>query len=178
METHGRDLRFLLIFSVLMGIYYVFTTTSMMKDRFFPWYLNFNAKASVAVLNGLGYDDITRDGNTLRSSADSITVERGCDAAEPSALFAAAVLASPVIFSSKIAAVFAGVLILAVVNLIRIISLFLTAVHWKSAFDIMHLEVWQAVFIFLAILLWALWASWAVQRQRRKTHAAANISAA
>jgi len=51
---------------------------------------------------------------------------------------------------------------------VRIISLFLCAVHWKSAFNIMHLDVWQALFIFLAILFWALWAAWAVKRQRRR----------
>ena len=61
---------------------------------------------------------------------------------------------------------FGGVAILMIVNLIRIITLFLTAVHWPNAFDVMHLDVWQAAFIFLAIVLWALWASWAARRRR------------
>jgi len=29
---------------------------------------------------------------------------------------------------------------------------------------LVHLDVWQAAFILLAILMWALWASWAVRR--------------
>lgn len=178
METHGRDLKFLVIFAALMGVYYLATTTSLLKDRFFPWYLDVNTQASLAVLKTVGYADLNRTGNTLHSKTASITVERGCDAVEPSALFAAAVLASPVVFSSRLIAVVVGVSILMIINLVRIISLYLTAVHWRSAFDVMHLDVWQAVFIFLAIFLWALWASWAVQRQRRSTNAVSNAPVA
>jgi len=37
----------------------------------------------------------------------------------------------------------------------------------------MHLDVWQSLFIFLAILLWAVWATWERSRARKKRHAAA-----
>ena len=87
---------------------------------------------------------------------------------EPVALFTSAVLASPVTWSARLFAVVAGTALLLFINLIRIISLFLCAVYWKSAFDIMHLDVWQALFIFLAIFLWAIWAAWAVKRHKRK----------
>ena len=164
METHGRDLRFLVIFAVLMGIYYAATTTAAVKERFFPWYLTLNADASVVVLHGVGIDYVKRVHHGLNSSRGSINVERGCDAVEPTALFVAAVLASPVPWLSKLPAVLVGTLILAIVNVIRIVSLFLSAVYWRKAFDILHLDVWQAAFILLAILMWALWASWAVRR--------------
>ncbi|MBI1825247.1 MAG: archaeosortase/exosortase family protein [Planctomycetes bacterium] len=148
-----------------MLAYYGLSTTETMHEKFFPWYLNANARASESVLKTFGYKNVARSGNTLSSSTSSITVERGCDAAAPSALFVAAVLASPVGIMSRLVAVIAGLAILAFVNLIRIISLFLTAAHWKPAFDIMHLDVWQAAFIILSIVLWAVWASWAVKRQ-------------
>ena len=87
---------------------------------------------------------------------------------EPAALFISAVLASPVSWGSRLLAAVVGTALLLTINLIRIISLFLCAVHWRSAFDVMHLDVWQALFIFLAIFLWAIWAAWAVKRHRRK----------
>jgi len=164
MDTHGRDLRFLVIFAVLMGIYYAATTTAAVKERFFPWYLTLNADASVVVLHGVGIDYVQRIHHGLNSPRGSINVERGCDAVEPTALFVAAVLASPVPWLSKLPAVLVGTLILAIVNVVRIVSLFLSAVYWRKAFDILHLDVWQAAFILLAILMWALWASWAVRR--------------
>lgn len=169
-STHGRDLRFLILFAVFMAIYYVVSTTAVMKDRFFPWYLRFNADASVGVLHTFGYDDVERDETYMKSSRGSISVARGCDAAAPTALFAAAVLASPVSTLSKLPAVVIGSLILAVVNVIRIITLFLSAAHWREAFDILHLEVWQAAFIVLSLALWLLWVAQATRRQRRRVH--------
>lgn len=171
MATHGRDLRFLVIFAILMGAYYAATTTAAVKERFFPWYLTLNADASVAVLHTVGIDYVQRIQHGLTSPRGSINVERGCDAVEPTALFVSAVLASPVPWMSKVPAVIVGTLILAVVNVVRIVSLFLSAVYWRAAFDILHLDVWQAAFILLAILMWALWASWAVRRQAVRVHA-------
>ena len=171
MATHGRDLRFLILFAVLMGIYYAATTTAAVKERFFPWYLTLNSDASVVVLHAVGADYVSRINHSLNSSRGSITVERGCDAVEPTALFVSAVLASPVGLMSKLPAIVLGTLVLAVVNVVRIVSLFLSAVYWRKAFDILHLDVWQAAFILLAILMWALWASWAVRRQAVRVHA-------
>lgn len=147
--------------------YYLLTTTETMKSRFFPWYLRFNAGASAGALHTFGYDGVEAKETSLTSKKGTISVERGCDAVEPTALFAAAVLASPVAFGTKIPAVIAGALFLALVNIVRIISLFLSAAHWRAAFDILHLDVWQAVFIFLALLLWLMWVSWATKRAAR-----------
>lgn len=175
MRTHGRDLRFLAIFAALMGSYYLGTTTNVVSgpDGFFDWYLRLNAKASADILHLFDYEDMTRDGKTLASTRGSITVERGCDAVEPSALFVAAVLASPVAFRARVLAAVLGTLFLMLVNLLRIISLFLTAVHWRKAFDVMHLDVWQTLFIILAILLWALWAARVTRKRPRPANARA-----
>jgi len=143
------------------------TTTNTMKTEFFPWYLRFNAQAAAGTLRTCGYEGVEARGTSLTSKNGTISVERGCDAVEPTALFAAAVLASPVAFGSKLPTVAIGALILALVNIVRIISLFLSAAHWRAAFDILHLDVWQAVFIFLALLLWLMWVSWATRRAKR-----------
>jgi exosortase/archaeosortase family protein len=56
-----------------------------------------------------------------------------------------------------------GTAFLAVVNLIRIASLFLIGIHFPKTFELMHGEVWQIAFILLAILFWALWIGWATR---------------
>jgi exosortase/archaeosortase family protein len=172
LETHGRDLRFLVLFVLFMGIYWVISTTSTVADRFIPWYLDANAGATVSVLSAVGYPDISRNGSSVSCPKGSVTVARGCDAMDPAALFISAVLASPVPWSARLLAAVAGTALLLAINLFRIISLFLCAVHWKSAFDVMHLDVWQGAFIFLAIFLWAGWASWIAKRNLRQAHAA------
>lgn len=173
LATHGRDLRFLFIFAVLIGLYYVLTTTAVARQDFFPWYLRLNAWASVRILNYIGYDDVSVRGQSMVSPQFSIQIERGCDAVEPSALFVVAVLASPVRFRRKIPAVVLGTVLLLIVNVIRIVTLYLTGLHFRRLFDTMHLDVWQAAFIFLAILLWAVWASRVVRTRARQPDATA-----
>jgi len=178
LETHGRDLRFLLLFALFLGIFYLASVTSFAKDRLFPSYLKLNARAAVPILNSLG-QNVHADGHSLitpatpSSQAWSIVIERGCDAIEPSALFCAAVLASPVPLLSRLGAVLVGTVVLMALNFVRIVSLFLVGRYFRSAFDIVHLDVWQAVFIFLAILFWALWASRATRKRPQAAHAVA-----
>lgn len=157
-----------------MSCYFLASTTALVKDRFIPWYLDSSAMVCGKTLQLFGDDDVVVTGNIMRSQKEkrSVSVERGCDALAPAALFVSAVLASPVSIRSRLIAALGGITILLVINLFRIISLYLTRIHWPKAFDVMHLDVWQSLFIFLAILLWAVWATWERSRARKKRHAA------
>jgi exosortase/archaeosortase family protein len=158
LRTHGRDLRFLGLFALYLAIFYAFSQVSFARDRLFPGYLRLNTLGAKGILNVFG-EGVEARGNSLVSARFQVSIERGCDAVEPSALFCAAVLASPVAWSSRLLAVVVGTTILMVVNFIRVLSLYYTGAYFRRAFDIMHLDVWQVLFIMLAILLWALWAS-------------------
>jgi len=166
MATHGSDLRFLAIFAVLMTGYYILTTFDFVEKQCFPWYLRTTAQISTAALHTIGFKNVERDGNRLTNPDGSISVERGCDAIAPTALFLSAVLASPAGFKFKWKGVLLGFFILMVVNIIRVMTLFLTRVYWHKMFDVMHLDIWQGLFILLAIVLWALWATWATNQEK------------
>ena len=165
LRANASDLRFLLTFAICMAVYYLATLTPPVKQGFFPAYLRLNAAASAAILRVVGQDVTVRDKSIVSTAGPAIEVERGCDAVEPSALFVSAVLASPVSWLSRLSAAAAGTLVLMVLNLIRVASLFLVKVYYPGAFDTMHLDVWQALFIFMAIVFWAVWAS-RVSRRR------------
>lgn len=154
-----------MLFAAFMCVYYIITTTQVMEKQFFPWYLNQTTNVSGQILRLTGFD-IHIDGNSIDDVGNrgSITVQKGCDAIAPTALFVSAVIASPVPWMSKFPAMFGGMFILMVVNVIRIVTLYITRVYWTKMFDVMHLDVWQAAFIFLAILLWAFWAAWSIKR--------------
>lgn len=166
MATHGADLRFLAIFAVLMAGYYVLTTFDFVEKKCFPWYLQTTAQISTTALHTIGFDNVERDGKRLTNPDGSISVERGCDAIAPTALFLSAVLASPAGFRFKWKGVLGGFFILMIVNIIRVMTLFLTRVYWHKMFDVMHLDIWQGLFILLAIVLWALWATWATNKEK------------
>jgi len=174
--THGRDVRFLAVFGFFLALFYGVGMTPYVQDRLVPEYLRLNASASASLLSIFGEEAITRD-KTVVGKRFSITIERGCDAIQPSALFCSAVLASPVPWLARGLAVLAGTSILMVLNFVRIMSLCYVKAYFPGAFDVMHLDVWQALFIFLAILLWAFWAAWQSRRSKAvKTHAAVQNS--
>lgn len=157
--ANRTDLRFLLVFAVSLGLFYLATLTTPVRDGFFPAYLRLNARISGAMLGVIGEDVTVDDQALISADGPSIQIERGCDAVEPSALFVSAVLASPVPIVSRLLAAAGGTILLMMLNLIRVVSLFLVRLYYPKAFETMHLDVWQALFIFLAILLWALWAA-------------------
>jgi len=99
-------------------------------------------------------------GEMLSSSAFSVSIARGCDAVEAMALFTSALLSFPAQWLKKLIGLAAGLLVLFTLNIGRIISLFLTGVHYPKAFEFMHVEFWQVAFILFAVGLWIFWIKW------------------
>ena len=155
-------LRFVLVFGFLLAFFYALTLTPLLKKTLFPGYLRFNAQAGSSILNLVGQQSSTSE-FSISSARFTVDIRRGCDAVEPTALFIAAVLAFPAAFRRKIPGVVAGVGLLALLNLVRILSLFLVGVYFPKAFAWMHGDVWQALFILLSLLLWALWVQRAIK---------------
>jgi exosortase H (IPTLxxWG-CTERM-specific) len=156
-------LRFIIIFATLMGAFYFLFFTPFF-NRLFPTYLQFNAKMSGIILNWLG-QNVSVVGANIISSQFSISIKGGCDGLEPTAFFICAVLAFPAPFLLKIPGVILGTLCLVILNFARIISLFLIGVYYPQAFEIMHIEVWQVLFIIFALSFFILWLLWAIQHE-------------
>jgi exosortase/archaeosortase family protein len=77
-----------------------------------------------------------------------------------------AVLAFPAPWRSRLLGVAIGMVAIQLVNLVRVVALFLTGVHFPGFFDSSHTVVWQTVVILAAVLLWIFWAQrFAVPRQ-------------
>lgn len=162
---------FVLVMCAYYAIDYFFTSISESEIR--KRYLAGIAWASSGLLRVLGYDAVAM-GTLIRSSDFSVNIVKGCDALEPSAAFVAAVLASPVRFLLKLPGLAVGVFCLLTINLLRIVSLFYIGINWsRSTFDMMHYEVWQATFIVLAIVFWAIWVQWATSNRGGKSDVSA-----
>lgn len=164
-------IRFVSIFAICVAAYYALSGAAIFRESIFPAYLRLNARLTAACLRGLG-QSVKADDTCVFSPRFFLTVERGCDAIEPTVLLIAAILASPVPWRPKLFGLIAGPLALAVVNVLRLITLYFTGAYWPAAFDVMHVDVWQAIFIFLALLLWILWALRALKSRPVPSHAA------
>lgn len=155
-------LMFVVVLAGLMGVYYAASLTSLFQDKIFPNCMRLNALVSNVALNWLG-QATTVNGTSIFSERFSIDVRRGCDAIEPVALFVSALLAFPSPLRRKLSGLIIGTLLLLLLNLVRIVSLFLTGVYYPSAFHVMHADVWQIVFILVAIVFFVVGIRWAVR---------------
>jgi exosortase/archaeosortase family protein len=96
----------------------------------------------------------------------------GCDGLQPIALYCFAVIASPIPWRFKLPGLLAGTVALLALNVVRIVTLFWTGIHAPRIFEMLHIDIWQTIFIIAALLLWILWALWAMKRQSVRVHAA------
>ncbi len=165
-------LSFVVLFGVLMGLFYLATLKIEVLDKtVLPAYMRLNAKVSAGILNVFG-EGATARGTSVSSSRYSVDIAHGCDAVEPSALFVAAVLAFPAAVRFKLTGTVIGVAVLAGINLVRIVTLFYTGIHFPRWFETMHVDVWQPVFILLALTFWVAWAWWATRDGTGQRHVA------
>lgn len=164
-------LRSVVAFVALMGAYYVLEYVFLIRGdgRLLSRYLSFIASTTADLLELVGQEAVAngaRVGARIGSKSFHVEIVHGCDAMEPMAAFAAAVLASPVALRKKWSGLGIGLLALFAVNYVRLVTLFLIGAFLsKGVFDIAHHEVWQAAFIAIAIVFWAVWVQWATRRR-------------
>jgi exosortase/archaeosortase family protein len=150
--------KFLLLMSLLYGLLAI-----PFAERILYSYLEANAWLSSLILNALGQGTHVTE-VTIYSPAFTVAIRRGCDAVEPTWLLCAAIVAFPGAFRSKLAGMLAGLVILQLLNLVRIVSLFLIGCHFPAFFPSAHLEIWPALFIMVAIMIFIGWRGWAHAR--------------
>lgn len=150
-------LRFVALLAVYLAVFYGLSATAWFREGVLSNSMRLYAGAGAMALRMLGQDARAID-HTIVSPRGAVAIHRGCDAAEPIALFIAAVLAFPAKWRERIMGVTLGVAALMALNLLRIVSLCLISTHLPRIFDLMHVDVWQAVFIFIALALWSMWA--------------------
>jgi len=155
-------LRFVLTFLFLMTAFYGITSMSWYQDGLFPRYLNLNADVSAMLLRWSGEEAHAAD-QDVRSPRMALSIRAGCDAIEPSFMFAAAILAFPAALKAKLIGVVVGVTALLLLNFVRIISLYYIGIHAPRWFETAHVDLWQPAYIIIALACWILWLLWTMR---------------
>ena len=146
-------------FAVLMILFYIFWLSDYSQNNLQIHIVSVNARLSSFMLNIFGMKT-TAVNEVISTPSFSISIAKGCDAIEAMALFAAALLSFPAKWHHKVIGFFSGILILFILNIGRVVSLFIIGIYFPKAFEIMHVEVWQVLFIIFAIGLWIFWVKW------------------
>ena len=153
---NSPTLKFILFFIFLMILFYTVWLSSFFNKAINPFICNTYAFLGGKVLN-IFQQGTTITKNVISSPYFSIAVNRGCDAIEASAIFVAALLAFPAKWKQKLKGLIKGLLILSVINLVRIVSLFFIGRYYPDFFEFVHVDIWQIIFIILALVLWLDW---------------------
>ncbi len=157
-QTNGRGKLVVKALAVFAATYGALMTIVFFWGRPVEHYLNlWTAKTSAWGLWLLGANGLAH-GDVVESAVSSVRIISECTALYPAVIFVSAVVASPATWRHKMLAAF-GVPLLAIVNLVRIVSLCYIG-HWfPQAVDVAHYVVWQSLMVFCTVVLWLLWAA-------------------
>lgn len=159
----GSGAGFALRFIGVAAVLYALTLTPPARTRLWDPHLAVMAKATGAVLERLGHST-TVVGSSVLSDAMSMQVKRGCDAIEPSELFWAATIAFPATAGERVVGIVLGTLLIQILNVARLVSLWLIGARSPDLFDLFHVEIGQVVFVIIVLGVWLLWLEWVERR--------------
>jgi len=158
-KQNAALVRFVALFLGLLAAfqwsYYEFIAPS----AFFTAYLGVNTRAA-AFLLGLVGEKVTATDEVM-SSSFTMSVKTGCDGLQAMAILAIAVLVFPGRGWKKLFAVAGGLALIGMLNVLRLVSLFWAGVHWPNMFQSMHVHIWPALLIVVALAYSIAWSAWA-----------------
>ena len=151
------EARFLIVFLIVLAASFTLLAWTPMNDHVIEPFTGGIARASGVLLNLLG-QHVTRTGTALRSARFGVNIRNGCNGVEAMVILLAAIVAFPATWRAKAIGLALGAVVIQLVNLVRVVALFLTGAYLPRFFDAAHTVVWQSLVILVAVLVWIVWA--------------------
>jgi exosortase H (IPTLxxWG-CTERM-specific) len=155
-RTYRREITFLVLFAVLLGGGFALISLNWVNDHAIEPFTAGIARVSGGILDVLG-QDVQMRGTVIQGSRFAVNIRNGCNGVEAMLIFLAAVLAFPAPWRSRLLGLGLGILAIQLVNLVRVVVLFLTGAYFPKLFDTSHTVIWQTVVILFSVLLWIYW---------------------
>ena len=159
--------RFIILFLgtyLVLGILYSVYLKASENGAYFPDYItNLVAKQSAAVLDGFGYNpvlwkDSLAQGMLLTiNDRYTVIVVEGCNSISVIILFVAFVIAFAEKFNKTVLFLFAGAVLIYIVNIVRIAILTVALYKYPQYEDILHSVVFPGIIYSMVFILWMVW---------------------
>lgn len=159
--TRGFLIRFFLIFGLLSTLYYAPAADDSLRANATRTVLRGYAQTCGALLRPFD-DSVTVIDRTI-SGAAPLQIARSCDGIQAKILLVAGMLAFPTSWRRRSMGALVGVLLLALVNVVRIVSLYFVARDLPAYFDFVHLRLWQPLMLLAAIGIYLGWVRYALR---------------
>jgi exosortase H (IPTLxxWG-CTERM-specific) len=157
-RRYRREIRFLVLFLVFLGGGFALVSLNWVNDHAVEPFTAGIARASGATLNLIG-QRTTLQGTVIRNPRFAVNIRNGCNGVETMLIFLAAVLAFPATWRARLLGLGLGIAAIQVVNLVRVVALFLTGAYLPRLFDTSHTVIWQTLVILFGVLVWVYWAN-------------------
>ena len=157
-RAYRQEIVFLTVFILVLGVGFTLIAWNPVNDHLIEPFTGGIAKLSGVTLNLIG-QGIEMEGTVIRNQRFAVNIRNGCNGVETMIIFLAAVLAFPAPWKSRLAGLALGFFAIQVVNLVRVVALFLTGAYFPKFFDNSHTVVWQTIVILFGVLLWIFWAN-------------------
>jgi exosortase H (IPTLxxWG-CTERM-specific) len=157
-RAYRQEIRFLTIFVLILGGGFTLLSVNAVNDRVVEPFTAGVARVSGFCLKLID-STVEMQGTVIRNPRFAVNIKNGCNGVETMIIFLAAVLAFPASWAARLAGLAIGILAIQLVNLLRVVALFLTGVHFPDFFDSSHTVVWQTVVILFGVVLWVFWAN-------------------
>lgn len=150
--------RFFILFVVILASLFAAESTEPVQSAIvWPW-----TQALVRISANLiaFYDPhVAVSGNILQSTTNSfaISVRAGCNGVEAAVILIAAMLAFPAGWKHRVIGILAGVTVVQLLNIVRVISLFYLGQWSMKAFDWAHFYLWPALIMLDVLIVWMIW---------------------
>ena len=156
LRRQGDGVRFCTLFAlctvlVFAGLYSAQHVFIGPLNRHFAW-----ITAKVLWLVGV---HATSAGRVVTLSSFAVEIKNNCNAIYEVGLYAAAVWAYPAAWRDRLLGTLGGASVLYVVNVLRILTLLTVGLLQPAWFEVMHLYVWQTLFLLVVTTCWLAWVS-------------------
>lgn len=153
-----REFRFLILFAlfslIIQAAHYA---TRSYSEPFFVVTLHVRAVSKIINILTPAEASYVR-GKVIWTGNSGIEIVEGCDGAEGFILIAAAICAFPAGLKRKVVGIVAGLGIVYLFNLARIVSLCYLLKYRPDVFDIMHSYVGQTFMVIIGLMVFIIWA--------------------
>lgn len=160
-------LRYALIYVFTLGAMFTLETTPAVQNLTVTSWTGLLAQVSVYLMHLIDAR-VVAVGFQIKSmdSGYSVAIRAGCNGVEASMVLAAAILAFPSAWGSKLLGIVSGVIVIQAANLLRIVTLFYIGQWGNSALTVAHLYIWPSLIILDVLIIFLMWIRWQAKHTR------------
>lgn len=158
MPDRRKQLWFVVRFLALLIAFYVAVSLEPVHRLAVTPFTVALARVSGAILNLFG-ENVSVSGSSIAGEKFAVEVSDGCNGIEALVFLCAAMIAFPAPIRERLLGVVAGSLAVQLLNLVRIVSLYLLGRYQRDVFDMFHLGIWQSVIFGAAVFIFFYWTS-------------------